>query len=48
MRVWRSVKLDWDFSSAVWFWETVMSTMEPEVMEGGGGWRGILSVEMGG
>ena len=32
---WRDVKAAWDFSSAVWFWATVMSTIEPEVMLGG-------------
>jgi hypothetical protein len=35
MRDWRSAKATCDFSSASWFWETVISTMEPEVMEEG-------------
>lgn len=35
MRAWRSANAACDFRSASEFWETVMSTIEPEVIEAG-------------
>ena len=35
MESWRWSKEDWAASSEAWLRETVMSTMEPEEMEGG-------------